>query len=75
MLVRTSFAGHFDHPVPMATHWSVGQVEFPTHRGGSFHRGEQLAREIRMGFQSCGGKISRILGTLVHTTLLDNESS
>ena len=27
LLVRTSFGGRFDLPVPMATHWLVGQEE------------------------------------------------
>ena len=53
---------------PMAGEHS--RIDYSLRR--SFRRSEEW-QEIRIGFQSLG-EISRILGTLVHTSLLDNVS-
>ncbi len=53
---------------PMAGEHS--RIDYSLRR--SFHRSEEW-QEIRIGFQSLG-EISWILGTLVHTSMLDNVS-
>ena len=37
LLVRMSFGGHFDQPVPIAMHWPIGQVVPYRRMRGNWH--------------------------------------